>query len=67
MSANNSDSSIDMSLYDRQVRTYGKEAVEKMAMSSVLIYGLEKGLGTEVGKNLALGGIRNIYLYVIKI
>ena len=54
---------IDMSLYDRQVRTYGKEAVEKMASSSVLIYGLGGALGTEVGKNLALGGIRNIYLF----
>jgi ubiquitin-activating enzyme E1 len=54
---------IDMSLYDRQIRTYGKEAVEKMASSSVLIYGLAGGLGTEVGKNLALGGIRNIYLF----
>lgn len=56
-------STIDNSLYDRQIRTYGQEAVEKMASSSVLIYGLAKGLGTEVGKNLALGGIRNIYLY----
>ena len=56
-------STIDNSLYDRQIRTYGKEAVEKMATSSVLIYGLARGLGTEIGKNLALGGIRNIYLY----
>jgi ubiquitin-activating enzyme E1 len=54
---------IDNNLYDRQIRTYGEEAVKKMTFSSVLIYGLAKGLGTEVGKNLALGGIRNIYLY----
>jgi ubiquitin-activating enzyme E1 len=54
---------IDNNLYDRQIRTYGVEAVKKMTQSSVLIYGLAKGLGTEVAKNLALGGIRNIYLY----
>ncbi len=57
------DNTIDINLYDRQVRTYGVEAVKKMTTSSVLIMGLAKGLGTEVGKNLALGGIKNIYLY----
>ncbi len=54
---------IDNNLYDRQIRTYGEEAVKKMTSSSVLIYGLSKGLGTEVAKNLTLGGIRNVYLY----
>ena len=53
---------IDINLYDRQVRTYGIEAVKLMTTSSVLIYGLEGGLATEVAKNLALGGIKNIYL-----
>ena len=53
---------IDINLYDRQVRTYGEEAVKKMTTSSVLIVGLEGGLATEIGKNLALGGIKNIYL-----
>jgi ubiquitin-activating enzyme E1 len=53
---------IDINLYDRQVRTYGVEAVKLMTTSSVLIYGLEGGLATEVAKNLALGGIKNIYL-----
>ena len=52
-----------MNLYDRQIRTYGMDAVLKMTSSSVLIYGLEGGLATEVGKNLALGGIKNIYLF----
>jgi len=55
--------SIDVNLYDRMIRTYGMESVIKMNSSSVLIYGLDKGLGTEIGKNLALGGIKNIYLY----
>lgn len=54
---------IDSNLYDRQIRTYGIEAVKKLTSSSVLIYGLENGLGTEIAKNLALGGIRNIYLF----
>jgi ubiquitin-activating enzyme E1 len=61
MSANNSN--IDNNLYDRQIRTYGEEAVKKMSTSSVLIMGLSGGLGTEIGKNLALGGIKNIYLH----
>jgi len=54
---------IDNNLYDRQIRTYGIDAIKKMSSSSVLIYGLAKGLGTEVAKNLTLGGIRNVYLY----
>lgn len=60
MSFNNNN--IDNNLYDRQIRTYGVEAVKKMSNSSVLIMGLAGGLGTEIAKNLALGGIRNIYL-----
>lgn len=56
-------SQLDINLYDRQIRTYGLAAVHKITTSSVLIYGLSKGLGTEVAKNLALGGINNIYLY----
>jgi ubiquitin-activating enzyme E1 len=54
---------IDINLYDRQMRTYGLDAIGKMSSSSVLIYGLEQGLGTEIGKNLALGGIKNILLF----
>ncbi len=60
---NTNTNAIDIGLYDRQVRTYGEEAVKKMTASSVLIVGLANGLATEVGKNLALGGIRNIYLF----
>lgn len=53
---------IDNNLYDRQIRTFGYEAVKKISTSSILIYGLEQGLGTEVAKNLSLCGIKNIYL-----
>lgn len=55
-------STID-NFYDRQIRTYGKKAVQQISNSSVLIYGLNKGLGTEVAKNLTLSGIRTILLY----
>jgi len=54
---------FDFNLYDRQVRTYGIDAVQKMSLSSVLVIGLDGGLGIEVCKNLALGGIKNIYLF----
>ena len=46
---------IDVNLYDRQIRTYGIEAMEKINSSSVLIIGLGKGIGTEIAKNLAFG------------
>jgi ubiquitin-activating enzyme E1 len=54
---------IDNNLYDRQIRTYGEDAIKKMSQSSILIMGLQGGLGTEIAKNLTLGGIRHIYLY----
>jgi ubiquitin-activating enzyme E1 len=54
---------IDNNLYDRQIRTYGEEAINKITSSSVLIMGLAGGLGTEIAKNLTLGGIKNIYLF----
>jgi molybdopterin/thiamine biosynthesis adenylyltransferase len=54
---------IDINLYDRQIRTYGLESLKKITNSSVLIFGLNKGLGTEISKNLTLSGIKNIYLY----
>lgn len=53
--------SIDYERYDRQIRTFGAEASIKINSSYVTIIGLEKGLGTEVAKNLTLCGI-NLYL-----
>ena len=52
-----------MDIYDKQIRTLGFEAFNKIKSSSVLIYGLEKGLGTEISKNLILMGVKNLYLY----
>jgi ubiquitin-activating enzyme E1 len=53
---------IDMNLYDRQVRTFGKDASHKLGNSIVYLYNLAGGLGGEIAKNLALSGIKNIFL-----
>jgi ubiquitin-activating enzyme E1 len=54
--------SINYELYDRQIRTYGENATLKITTSSVVCIGLEKGLSTEILKNLVLMGINKIYL-----
>lgn len=48
--------------YDRQIRTFGIKATEKINTSNVYLYGLEGGLGTEIAKNLVLSGIKNLFL-----
>lgn len=53
---------IDYELYDRQIRTFGFETTIKLNESSVAIFGLEKGLATEVCKNLVLCGVQKLYL-----
>ena len=50
-------------LYDRQTRTYGKESIEKFNSGNVYIFGIERGLGPEVIKNIALTGIKNINIF----
>ena len=57
-----SNTNIDFNLYDRQIRTIGIEAVKLIASSEVTIIGLEGGLATELCKNLALFGVKNINL-----
>lgn len=54
---------IDINLYDRQIRTYGLDAITKINTSSILIIGLEGGFATEIGKHLSLAGIKNIFLF----
>ena len=41
-----------MNLYDRMTRTYAQDAMKKITSSSVCIYVLAGGYGTEVAKNL---------------
>jgi ubiquitin-activating enzyme E1 len=54
---------FDNDLYDRQIRTLGEDANKKIFTSSVVIIGLENGLGTEIGKNLCLLGVNEIFLF----
>lgn len=54
---------VDMDMYDRQIRTFGINASEKICNSSACIVGLNGGYGTEVAKNLALCGVKTLYLY----
>lgn len=53
---------IDESLYSRQLYVLGREAMQRMSQSNVLIVGL-KGLGVEIAKNVALAGVKSITLY----
>ena len=53
---------IDTTLYDRQIRTVGEAANKKISSSCVVIIGLSNGLAAEIGKNLCLSGVGNIYL-----
>ena len=53
---------LDSSLYSRQLYVLGKDAMEKITKSSVLLSGLD-GLGTEIAKCLVLGGIKKLYIH----
>ena len=53
----------DNDLYDRQIRTLGEDANQKIFSSSVVIIGLENGLATEILKNLCLLGVSEIFLF----
>ena len=46
------DTTIDESLYSRQLYVLGEDAMKKMNASSALIIGM-KGLGVEIGRNRA--------------
>jgi len=58
---------MDSELYDKQIRTYGLDAINKLHCSSVVIIGLIKGLATEILKNLALSGVQNLFLVTDKL
>ena len=53
---------IDESLHSRQLILYGKEAMQRMAASNILICGLT-GLGAEVAKNVILAGVKSVTLF----
>jgi len=53
---------IDESLYSRQLLTFGKDAMKKMANSNILISGMS-GLGVEVAKCVILGGVKSVVLH----
>ncbi|TPX54813.1 hypothetical protein PhCBS80983_g05729 [Powellomyces hirtus] len=53
---------IDESLYSRQLYVLGHEAMKKMSNSNVLIIGL-KGLGVEIAKNVILAGVKSVTLH----
>lgn len=53
---------IDESLYSRQLYALGHETMNKLSNSSVLVYGLS-GLGVEISKNLILTGFKEVGLY----
>ncbi|GFR51131.1 hypothetical protein Agub_g13484 [Astrephomene gubernaculifera] len=53
---------IDENLHSRQLAVYGREAMKRMATSSVLISGLN-GLGVEVAKNVILAGVRSVTIH----
>merc|ERR1711936_487212 len=59
---NGAEKGIDEGLYSRQLFVLGKEAMERMARSSVLVSGL-KGLGIEVAKNVILSGVKAVTLH----
>jgi len=61
----NSTVEIDESLYSRQLYVMGHEAQKRMALSSVLIIGLN-GLGIEVAKNVILAGVKSVAVYDTK-
>lgn len=53
---------LDEGLYSRQLYVLGKEAMQKMSQSNILLIGLQ-GVGIEIAKNLILTGVAAVYLY----
>ena len=52
-------SADEIALYDRQIRLWGAQAQERIRNANILLISL-KALGTEIAKNLTLGGIRSL-------
>jgi ubiquitin-activating enzyme E1 len=56
---------IDESLYSRQLYVVGKEAMQKMNQSTILISGMS-GLGVEIAKCVILSGVKSVTLHDTK-
>eukprot|EP01147_Barroeca_monosierra_P003055 gene3055-5834_t len=59
---NNGDIDIDESLYSRQLYVLGHEAMRRMQAAHVVISGMT-GLGIEIAKNVALGGVKSLTVH----
>ena len=53
---------LDEGLYSRQLYVLGREAMQRMAASNILISGL-RGLGVEIAKNVILSGVKSVTLH----
>ena len=53
---------MDEDLYSRQIAVLGHEAMRRMQSSNVLVCGM-KGLGLEIAKNVALGGVKSLSIF----
>lgn len=53
---------LDEDLYSRQLYVLGRDAMQKMSQSHVLICGLG-GLGVEIAKNVILSGVKQVTLF----
>jgi ubiquitin-activating enzyme E1 len=56
------EAAIDEGLYSRQLYVLGHEAMKRMAVSNVLIIGVQ-GLGVEIAKNVVLAGVKSVTIY----
>ena len=53
---------LDEGLYSRQLYVLGREAMQRMAASNILISGL-RGLSGEIAKNVILSGVKSVALH----
>ena len=53
---------LNATLYSRQIKTFGVEAMKKLSKLKIIIFGV-RGLGVEIAKNLILSGPKQVSLY----
>ncbi|KAK7470927.1 E1 ubiquitin-activating protein [Stygiomarasmius scandens] len=56
------EAAIDEGLYSRQLYVLGHEAMKRMAVSNVLIVGMQ-GLGVEIAKDVVLAGVKSVTIF----